>query len=61
MGGTRARGATHLTRVIRSHCGYYDLTGNSKRLSGFRYWVIRHWRKALARRSRAGRAWLGIA
>ena len=34
---------------------YYGLTGNSRRLSGFRYWVIRHWRKALARRTRAGR------
>ena len=45
----------HLARAIRGHCGYYGLTGNSKRLSGFRYWVIRHWRKALARRSRAGR------
>ena len=45
----------HLARVIRGHCGYYGLTGNSKRLSGFRYWVIRHWRKALARRSRKGR------
>ena len=45
----------HLARVIRGHCGYYGLTGNSKRLSGFRYWVIRYWRKALARRTRAGR------
>ena len=45
----------HLARVIRGHCAYYGLTGNIKRLSGFRYWVIRHWRKALARRSRAGR------
>ena len=45
----------HLSRVIRGHCNYYGLTGNSRRLSGFRYWVIRHWRKALARRTRAGR------
>ena len=29
----------HLARAIRGHCGYYGLTGNSKRLSGFRYWV----------------------
>ena len=29
----------HLAREIRGHCGYYGLTGNSKRLSGFRYWV----------------------
>ena len=45
----------HLSRVIRGHSNYYGLTGNSKRLSGFRYWVIRYWRKALARRTRAGR------
>ena len=45
----------HLARVIRGHCGYYGLTGNSTRLSEFRYWLIRHWRKALARRTRAGR------
>ena len=45
----------YLSRVIRGHCNYYGLTGNSSRLSGFRYWVIRHWRKALARRTRAGR------
>lgn len=46
----------HLARAIRGHCGYYCLTGNGKRLSGFRYWAIRHWRKALVRRSRKGRA-----
>ena len=45
----------YLARAIRGHCGYYGLTGNSKRLSGFRWWVIRHWRKALARRTRKGR------
>ena len=45
----------HLTRVIRGHCAYYGLTGNSKRLNGFRYGVVRHWRKALSRRTRAGR------
>ena len=45
----------HLAWVIRGHCSYYGLTGNSKRLAGFRYWVIRYWRKALARRTRKGR------
>ena len=45
----------HLSRVIRGHCGYYGLTGNSKRLSGFRRQVIRAWRKWLSRRRRAGR------
>ena len=42
----------HLARVIRGHCGYYGLTGNSKRLNRFRYQVIRHWRWALTRRNR---------
>ena len=41
-----------LARVIRSHCAYYGLTGNGKRLSWFRYQVVRIWRKWLARRSR---------
>ncbi len=45
----------HLARVIRGHCNYYGLTGNSKRLSGFRRQVIRTWRKWLSRRHRAGR------
>ena len=41
-----------LTLVIRGHCCYYGLTGNSKRLNRFRYQVIRHWRWALTRRNR---------
>ena len=45
----------HLCRVIRGHCAYYGLTGNNKRLSGFRHQVIRVWRKWLSRRDRTGR------
>ena len=44
----------HLARVIRGHCAYYGLTGNSKRLNWFRWQVERSWRKALSRRSRDG-------
>ncbi len=44
----------HLAHAIRGHCSYYGLTGNGKRLGGFRYEVIRAWRKWLARRSRSG-------
>ena len=45
----------HLARVIRGHCAYYGLTGNSKRLKCFRWQVERSWRKALSRRSRDGK------
>ncbi|MCY4050290.1 MAG: hypothetical protein OXF60_02210 [Gammaproteobacteria bacterium] len=44
----------HLSRVIRGHCVYYGITGNMKRLSMFRYQLIRGWCKALSRRSRDG-------
>ena len=44
----------HLAHAIRGHCSSYGLTGNGKRLGGFRYEVIRAWRKWLARRSRSG-------
>ena len=44
----------HLVQSIRGHCSYYGLTGNGKRLGGFRYEAIRAWRKWLARRSRSG-------
>ena len=45
----------YLARVIRGHCAYYGLTGNSKRLGAFRYQVTRTWRKWLSRRSRTGK------
>ena len=41
----------HLARVIRGHCNYYGLRGNSARLSCFRFQVVRLWRKWLSRRS----------
>ena len=42
----------HLARVIRGHCGYYGLTGDKARLSGFRHLVTRTWRYWLSRRHR---------
>ena len=45
----------YLTAVIRGHCAYYGLTGNGKRLSGFRTVVVRSWRYWLGRRHRNGR------
>ena len=47
--------AEHLGRVIRGHCNYYGVTGNSGKLSRFRNQVERVWRKWLSRRSRKGR------
>ena len=47
--------ASHLGRVIRGHCNYYGVTGNSKRLAQFRHQVTRIWRKWLSRRSRKER------
>ena len=45
----------HLARIIRGHCNYYGLTGNSDRLAAFRFRVVHSWRQALSRRSRKGR------
>ena len=42
----------HLSRMIRGHCAYYGLTGNSKRLRWYHHQVVRIWRKWLARRGR---------
>ena len=44
-----------LARIIRGHCNYYGLTGNSNRLAAFHTRVVLSWRKALSRRSRKGR------
>lgn len=44
-----------LASVIRGHCNYYGVTGNGKRLSQFRYQVVRTWQKWLSRRSRKSR------
>ena len=45
----------YLSRVITGHCGYYGLTGNSKRLGSFRHQMVRSWKRALSRRSRDGK------
>jgi group II intron reverse transcriptase/maturase len=40
-----------LASVLRGHYGYYAVPDNSRALRGFRQRVIRHWRRALSRRS----------
>jgi group II intron reverse transcriptase/maturase len=40
---------------LKGHCAYYGITGNAHRLSSFRYWVSRTWRKWLAARSQRAR------
>lgn len=44
---------TYLSRVIRGHCGYFGITGNSFALRDFREGVRRLWCKWLRRRSNA--------
>ena len=46
-----------LSRKLRGHFGYFGITGNSRALSSFRYWVERVWHKWLARRSNKGLTW----
>ena len=45
----------HLARVIRGHCNYYGIRGNSKTIARFRYEVTHTWRKWLSRRNRQDR------
>ena len=45
----------HLARVIRGHCNYYGIRGNSTTIARFRHEVIGNWRKWLSRRHRRGR------
>jgi RNA-directed DNA polymerase len=40
-----------LASVLRGHYRYYAVPDNSPALRGFRYQVVRHWRRALRRRS----------
>lgn len=48
-----------LARKLEGHYGYYGITGNTDALQGFRYHVVRLWRKWLGRRSqRAELNWL---
>ena len=53
----------HLSRVIRGHCQYYGITGNSQQLHQYREGVRKIWKKWLKRRSNAaarkGREWWG--
>jgi len=37
---------------------YFGVTGNSRALTSFRYWVVAIWRKWLSRRSQRGRVTL---
>ncbi len=44
-----------LAAVVRGHQAYYAVPGNSDAVNAFRTQVIRHWLKALRRRSHKGR------
>jgi len=46
-----------LSQKLRGHYAYYGITGNSKTLDRFRFWVKRTWHKWLARRSQRGMNW----
>ena len=40
-----------LASVLRGHCNYYAVPDNSEAVNAFRHQIIRHWLKALRRRS----------
>jgi RNA-directed DNA polymerase len=42
----------HLSRMIRGHCAYYGITGNSRRIRWYHNRVVRIWKKWLDRRGR---------
>ncbi len=44
-----------LGSVVRGHCAYYAVPGNSKAIRAFRTQVTRHWHRALRRRSQRTR------
>jgi hypothetical protein len=44
-----------LARVLSGHYRYYAVPDNSRALRGFRYRIVRHWRRVLGRRSHKGR------
>jgi group II intron reverse transcriptase/maturase len=48
----------HLCRVVRGHCNYFGVVGNSPSLSRFVYEVNKAWRKWLSRRSQRGMSWV---
>ena len=47
--------AAYLWSVMTGHFRYYGVPGNSARLSGFRFQVVRIWHRTLQRRSQRGR------
>jgi RNA-directed DNA polymerase len=47
----------HLCRVVRGHCNYYGVVGNSPSLARFRHEVQKAWHKWLSRRSQRGMSW----
>lgn len=44
----------YVAAVIRGHCNYYGIAGNSKAITSFRFAVVQAWRRALSRRSQKG-------
>jgi group II intron reverse transcriptase/maturase len=44
-----------LSRKLRGHFAYYGITGNARRLGGFRFFTMRLWQKWLNRRSQRRR------
>ena len=50
----------YLSAVVRGHCRYYGVIGNSRALARFRYEVLKAWHKWLDRRSQRGLSWLGF-
>jgi RNA-directed DNA polymerase len=44
-----------LASVLRGHCNYYAVPGNTHAVNAFRDQVTRHWHKALRRRSQRTR------
>ncbi|HEY2200731.1 MAG TPA: group II intron maturase-specific domain-containing protein [Solirubrobacteraceae bacterium] len=47
--------ARWLASVLRGHCNYYAVPDNYEAISAFRQLIIRHWLKALRRRSQRHR------
>ena len=46
-----------LASVLRGHCNYYAVPDNSEALRAFRYQLLRHWYRALRRRSQRTVTW----
>jgi hypothetical protein len=46
-----------LASVVRGHLAYYAVPGNSKAIGAFRNQAMRHWFKALRRRSQRTARW----